>query len=187
VELLRKCCAVPYSSLEEYSHLAEERQAKAQQRATELLKEEEELLGRLRAAVAEWQSYGQPLSEPLLLQVYLTSWSGLLASRQVRQQIGRWLPYPDVQTEWGRTRHREAELVARIHGTIQDMKADRIPLTPDGVRLRAQLPPAAEWRWPAVHDMFSDIFSETPQPWTRHLAQQDEQLAAKVRLIIEGS
>lgn len=186
-EIPHKFSALDLSHLPDYSPVAAERQEKAQQRAAELLNEDEELLGRLRAAVAQWRSHGQPVSEPLLQQVCQTSWLGLLPFRQVRRQIAEWIPQPDIQTERGRIRHREAELVARIYEAIRDMKADGTPLSPEGVRLRAQLPPAAEWRWPAVHDVFSDISSETLQPWTRQLAQQDEQLAAKVRLVIQGS
>jgi hypothetical protein len=115
------------------------------------------------------------------------SWLGLLPFRQVRRQIAQWIPHPDVQTDWGRARQREAELATRIHEAMQDMEATGTPLTPATIRLRAQLPPAAEWRWPAVHDVFSDISSETGQPWIRQLAQHDEQLAAKVRLVLQGS
>ncbi|MGO8948211.1 MAG: helix-turn-helix domain-containing protein [Ktedonobacterales bacterium] len=186
LEILHKVSSVPFSHLADYPRIAAERQEMAEQRATELLKEDEELLGRLRAAVAEWRSCGQPLSEQLLQQVCQMSWLGLLPFRQVRRQIAQWIPDPDVQTDWGRARHREAELVARIHEAMRDIEVDGTPLTPEAVRLRAQLPPAAEWRWPAVHDVFSDISSETGQPWTRQLAQQDEQLAAKVNLLIQG-
>ena len=132
LKLLHKFSAVPFSRLVDYPNIAAERQEMAQQRVTELLKEDEELLGRLWAAVAEWQSHEQPLSEPLLQQVCQMSWLGLLSFRQVRRQIAQWIPHPDVQTDWGRTRHREAELVAQIYEAIRDMKADGTPLTQQG-------------------------------------------------------
>ena len=176
---------VPIKRLVDYPRIAAERQEMAEQKATRLLKEDEELLGRLRAAVAEWRSRGQPLSEPLLQQVCQKSWLDLLPFRQVRRQIGQWIPHPDVQTDWGRTRHREAELVAQIHEAIRDMKADGSPLTHEGVRLRAQLPPAAVWRWPAVYDVFCEISGDAQQTWNGQLAQQDELLVAKVRHIIQ--
>jgi hypothetical protein len=185
LELLYKFSKVPLLRLVDYPRVTAERQERAEQKAAELLRQDEELLGQLRAAVAEWRSRGQPLSEPLLQEVCQLSWLGLLPFRQVRQQIDQWIPHPDVQTDWGRARQREAELATRIHEAIRDMEAGGTPLIQEGIRLRAQLPPAAEWRWPAVHDVFDEISSETGQTWNRQLARQDEQLAATVRLVIQ--
>jgi hypothetical protein len=177
--------SVPIKRLVDYPRIALERREMAELKATELLKEDKELLGRLQAAVAEWQSHGQPLSETLLQQVCHKSWLDLLPFRQVRRQIAQWIPLPDVQTDWGRMRHREAELVARIHKAVRDIKVDGSPLTHEAVRLRAQLPPAAVWRWPAVYDEFREISSDAQQTWNGQLAQQDELLVAKVRHVIQ--
>ena len=83
--------------------------------------------------------------------------------------------------------HELARLVAISTSpkAVRDIKVDGSPLTHEAVRLRAQLPPAAVWRWPAVYDEFREISSDAQQTWNGQLAQQDELLVAKVRHVIQ--